>query len=64
MSPEQFEDIILIDREVWKQEMPGHSALFEKACDRIPEEFLYMRELLLSGLWSSPERRKLDAEPH
>ncbi len=63
-SPEQFEDIMLIDREAWKEEMLGHSELFEKAYDRIPKEFLYMRELLLSALWRSPERWKLAAERH
>ncbi len=63
-SQDQFEDIMLIDREAWKQEMLGHSELFEKAYDRIPKEFLFMRELMLSSLWRSPEKWKLAGERH
>jgi phosphoenolpyruvate carboxykinase (GTP) len=63
-TPEQFEEIMLIDREAWKQEMSGHSELFEKAYDRIPKEFLFMRELLLSSLWRSPAKWQLASERH
>jgi phosphoenolpyruvate carboxykinase (GTP) len=63
-TPEQFEEIMLIDREAWKKEMSGHSELFEKAYDRIPKEFLFMRELQLSSLWRSPATWKLAPERH
>ncbi len=63
-TQEHFEEIMLIDREAWKTEMFGHSELFEKAYDRIPKEFLFMRELLLSSLWRSPATWKLAAERH
>jgi phosphoenolpyruvate carboxykinase (GTP) len=52
----------MIDRELWKSEMHGHEELFEKMYDRIPKEFLFMKELLLSALWRSPEKWDLAAE--
>ena len=55
-TPEQFNDIMVIDRELWKQEMLGHEELFEKLYDKIPKEFLFMKELLLSALWRSPAK--------
>jgi phosphoenolpyruvate carboxykinase (GTP) len=53
---EQFEQITAIDREEWKHEMLSHAELFERMYDRLPKEFIFMRELLLSGLWRSPEK--------
>lgn len=61
-SKEQFEDVMSVDREVWKQELLGHEELFEKGYDRLPKEFLAMRDLLLSALWRSPETWKLEPE--
>jgi phosphoenolpyruvate carboxykinase (GTP) len=61
-SSEQFNEIMMIDRELWKQEILGHEELFEKMYDRIPKEFLFMKELLLSALWRSPEKWGLAAE--
>jgi phosphoenolpyruvate carboxykinase (GTP) len=52
---EDFRPIMSIDREGWKKEMLGHEELFEMLYDRLPKEFLFMRELLLSQLWRSPE---------
>ncbi len=59
---EQFNSLMLVDKELWKQELLGHEELFEKLYDRIPKEFLFMRELLLSALWRSPENYQLAAE--
>lgn len=53
---EQFEQITAIDREEWKQELLSHAELFERMYDRLPKEFIFMRELLLSGLWRSPKK--------
>jgi phosphoenolpyruvate carboxykinase (GTP) len=53
---EQFEQITTIDREEWKQELLSHAELFERMYDRLPKEFIFMRELLLSGLWRSPKK--------
>ena len=45
-----------VDRELWKEEILSHQALFDKLYDKLPKEFLFMRELTLSSLWRSPER--------
>lgn len=61
-SEEDFEKIMTVEREPMKQELFGHEELFEKMYDKLPKEFFYMRELLLSALWRSPEKWKLHAE--
>lgn len=55
-AKEDFEKIMTVDREEWKEELLGHQELFEKMYDKTPKDFFYMRELLLSGLWRSPEK--------
>lgn len=52
---EQFDEIMNIDREAWKKEVGSHEELFEQMYDKLPKEFTFMRELLLSSLWRSPE---------
>ena len=59
---EQFQKLMAVDREAWKQELLSHEELFSKLYDRLPKEFFFMRELLLSGLWRSPERWELAPE--
>jgi phosphoenolpyruvate carboxykinase (GTP) len=54
-SKEDFADIMTIHREPWKQELLSHEKLFEKFYDKLPKEFFFLRELLLSALWRSPE---------
>jgi phosphoenolpyruvate carboxykinase (GTP) len=61
-SPERFYQIMAIDREAWKVELRSHGEMFERLYDRLPKDFLLMRELLLSGLWRSPERWELAHE--
>lgn len=61
-SKQQFDQIMQVDREQWKQELLLHAELFERMYDRLPKEFIFMRELLLSSLWRSPEKWKLDSE--
>lgn len=58
----RFHDMMMVDREQWKQELLSHEELFSKLYDRLPKEFLFMRELLLSSLWRSPEQYKLAPE--
>ncbi len=53
---EQFHALQNINTELWKNELLGHQELFEKLYDRLPKEFFFMRELLLSALWRSPEK--------
>ncbi|KPQ00726.1 MAG: phosphoenolpyruvate carboxykinase (GTP) PckA [Bacteroidetes bacterium HLUCCA01] len=59
---EDFLHLMSIDREAWKQELLSHEELFSKLYDKLPKEFHYMRELLLSGLWRSPEHWELAPE--
>jgi phosphoenolpyruvate carboxykinase (GTP) len=61
-SHEQFNDLMTIDREAWKQEVLSHEELFAKLYDRLPKEFIWMRELLKSSLWRSPEQWQLEPE--
>jgi phosphoenolpyruvate carboxykinase (GTP) len=55
-SREQFNEIMSVDRDLWQQELLSHEELFIKLYDRLPKELLFIRELILSGLWRSPER--------
>jgi len=56
ISPEKFTSLMSIDREKWKAEVLMHEELFSKLYDRLPKEFIFLRELILSSLWRSPER--------
>ena len=51
-----------IDRDVWQEEISSHEELFIKLYDRLPKEFIFMRELILSSLWRSPEHWALEPE--
>ncbi|HRI27440.1 MAG TPA: phosphoenolpyruvate carboxykinase (GTP), partial [Chitinophagales bacterium] len=61
-TSENFDSVMTVDRELWKKELLAHEELFERGYDRLPKEFLFMRELLLSALWRSPESWKLEPE--
>ena len=61
-SLESFQALMAVDREEWKRELLGHEILLEELFDRLPREFSSMRELLLSGLWRSPEKWQLPKE--
>jgi phosphoenolpyruvate carboxykinase (GTP) len=61
-SKEDFAKIMTIDREPWKQELLSHEELFAKLYDKLPKEFFFLRELLLSALWRSPEHWALEPE--
>ncbi len=61
-TEEEFHDLMSIDREVWKEEVLGHEELFSKLYDRLPKEFLFMRELLRSSLWRSPSKWGMEPE--
>ena len=61
-SIQKFDEIMDIDRELWKQEVAGHEELFERMYDKMPKEFFFMRELLLSSLWRSPAKWELAPE--
>lgn len=61
-SKEEFQNIIAIDREGWKNELLSHEELFNKLYDRIPKEFIWTKELIRSSLWRSPENWGLAPE--
>lgn len=61
-TAQQFDEIMTIDREQWKTELLAHAELFERMYDRLPKEFIFMRELLLSSLWRSPEKWSIESE--
>jgi len=61
-TKEDFLKVMTIDREPWKQELLGHEELFSRLYDRLPKEFFFIRELLLSALWRSPEHWGLASE--
>lgn len=62
VTEERFSQLMAVDREPWKQELLSHEELFEKMYDRLPKEFFFIRELLLSALWRSTERWVLQPE--
>ncbi len=61
-SQEQFHALMSVDRDIWKQEILSHDELFIKLYDRLPKELIFIRELMLSGLWRSPEHWGLAPE--
>ncbi len=54
-TQEDFNKVMTIDKEAWKNEILSHEELFIKLYDRLPKEVVAVRELLLSSLWSEPE---------
>ena len=62
-SKEQFEKVMNIDRDLWLKEIAMHDDLFFKLYDRLPKEMTFIRELLVSNLWRSPELGLAVPEP-
>ncbi len=61
-TEDEFNDLMTVDREIWKEELLGHEELFSKLYDRLPKEFLFMRELMRSSLWRSPKQWGMEPE--
>ena len=59
---EDFNRLMTVEGEEWKSELLLHEELFTKLHNKLPKEFLFMRELLLSSLWRSPEHWGLAPE--
>jgi phosphoenolpyruvate carboxykinase (GTP) len=49
-SKDQFNSIVNVDRELWKNEIQLHEEFFNKLRDRLPRQLTCIRELLLSSL--------------
>ncbi len=62
MTREKFDRLMSVNSEEWKQEILSHEELFFKLYDKLPREFTFMRELILSGVWRSPENWRLANE--
>ncbi|KAB8141313.1 phosphoenolpyruvate carboxykinase (GTP) [Chloroflexia bacterium SDU3-3] len=54
-SAERFHELMSVDREEWVQELLLHEELFTKMFDRLPKEMVFVRQLILSNLWRTPE---------
>jgi phosphoenolpyruvate carboxykinase (GTP) len=54
-TKEQWEQVMNLDRDIWLKEIAMHDDLFFKLYDRLPKEMTFIRELLVSNLWRSPE---------
>jgi len=61
-SKAKFTALMTVDRDQWQQEILSHEELFIKLYDRLPKELVYMRELILSSLWRSPQHWGLAPE--
>ncbi len=61
-SREDFENLMSVERDSWQQEIVGHDELFFKLYDKLPKEFIFIRELILSSLWRAPEHWGLSPE--
>lgn len=58
---DRFNELMAVDSVAWKRELIGHEELFGMLYDKLPKEFMFMRELMLSGIWRSPEKWKLES---
>jgi phosphoenolpyruvate carboxykinase (GTP) len=58
----KFGELMAVDRELWRQEAQSHNDFFFGLHDKLPKEFVFERELLVSRLWRSPDEWQLAAE--
>jgi len=61
-SARQFDEVMSIDRESWHDEISSHDRLFVRLYDKLPKEFILLRELILSSLWRAPAHWALEPE--
>ncbi|HCE00569.1 MAG TPA: phosphoenolpyruvate carboxykinase, partial [Armatimonadetes bacterium] len=58
-----FRDLMAVDRDQWSSEILAQTELFNRLYDRLPKEFLFVKELLLSNIWRAPKHWEQLAEP-
>ena len=51
-----------IERDVWQEEISSHDRLFIRLYDKLPKEFILLRELILSSLWRALAHWALEPE--
>jgi phosphoenolpyruvate carboxykinase (GTP) len=56
---DKFYEMMSVNRDAATAEARSHEDEFDKFFDRLPKEFVFERELLLSRLWRSPDRWEL-----
>ncbi len=62
MTREEFNELMTIDKEAWKSELLAQEELFVKLSQRLPQELVMERQMLLrrldrtSGPWTPPEK--------
>jgi len=54
ITKEKFHDLMTLNTDEWKEELLSHESLFNMLYDKLPKEFIFMRQLILSSLWRSP----------
>ena len=54
-TQDKFNEVMSIDRAAWMEEVISHQDLFVQLYDKLPKEFVFERELLLSSLFRSPD---------
>ena len=59
---EKFINVMSVEADDWKNELLSQQELFSKLYDKLPKEFIFMRELILSSLWRSPDHWELAHE--
>ena len=55
-GPDQYQELMSIDRERWLEEIHLHEELFDKLGEKLPRELTLTKEQLLAGLERSPAR--------
>ena len=55
MTPEVFNELQRVDRSLWLRELLEHEDLFLRLSNRLPKEFVLIREMILSALWPAPD---------
>ncbi|MBK9795144.1 MAG: phosphoenolpyruvate carboxykinase (GTP) [Holophagaceae bacterium] len=58
-GPAEYQAVMKVDRDEWRRELLLHVELFEKLYDRLPKEYVPMRQLLQSALWRAGGKLEL-----
>ena len=62
-TKDDFYKAMSIDKADWDKELLETDELFIKLYDRIPKEMMAIKELMLSGMWRSPDHWEMVSDP-
>lgn len=62
-TPQQFEQVMSLDEELWLKEIELHDELFAKLAERLPQEVVLIRDLLIASLGRAAGTRANQDEP-